>query len=162
MRKPSKKAKDPAMSDHYDFSGAVRGTFAGRYANGTSVTVFRAGKPSRMLASAWKKYGKSETDTECGFGLNLGKQNRKLFFEGLESVQVEMDGVTHSFSLTRRESFLTTCPKLRDKDEDSEGTPIRDWLEKHRNVTWTKGRPPTAVVVPVGKGRLRLPPELKS
>src|SRR5207253_601035 len=115
--------------------------------------------PSHMLVSAWKKYGKSETDTECEFGLNLGKHNRGLFFEGLESVDVEMDGVKHSFSLDR-DNFWTTCPELR--DDDSDGTPIRDWLKRHRSLTWTKGRPPKAALVPLGQGRFRLMTELKS
>jgi hypothetical protein len=110
-----------------------------------------------MLVSAWKKYGKSETNTECGFGLNLGKHNREFFFEGLDSVEIEMDGMSHSFSLVRG-SFWSTCPELR--DEDTEGTPIRDWLQNHRSLTWTKGRPPKATLRPVGKGHFRLLAEL--
>ena len=112
-----------------------------------------------MLVSGWKKYGRSETDTDGGFGLNLGKNNRELFFEGLESIEVEMDGVSHSFCLARK-NFWTTCPELR--DEDSEGTPIRDWLQNHRSLTWTKRRPPKAALVPIGKGHFRLLTELQS
>jgi hypothetical protein len=153
MRKAAKKPRDPDLSDHYDFSGAERGKYARRYAEGTTVTVFRSGKPQCMRVSAWKKYGKSETDTECGFGLNLGKQNRQQFFEGLESAEVEMDGVRHSFSLTRK-NFWTTCPELR--DEDARGTPIRDWLLKYRSLTWKKGFPPKADLISLGEGRFRL------
>jgi len=164
MGKAAKKPRDPDLSDHYDFSGAVRGKYAKRYTQGTSVTVLRSGKPSYMLASAWKKYGKSEKATECVFGLNLGKQNRKLFLEGLESVDLELDGVTHSSSLTRRANFWTTCPELRDEDiqPESKATPIRDWLMKHRSLTWTKGRPPKAALVPDGEGRFCVLNKLES
>lgn len=34
-----KRDRDPDMADHYDFSGAERGKYAKRYAEGTNVVV---------------------------------------------------------------------------------------------------------------------------
>jgi hypothetical protein len=108
-----------------------------------------------MRVSGWKKNAKSEDDTDCTFGLNLGKPNREEHFEGLADASVDFDGAVHVFSLNRA-SFWTYCPELRDDETNPRGTPIRDWLEQRGWLRWHKGEPPHFVLEPVGRGRFRL------
>jgi hypothetical protein len=39
MIEPSQSMNDPEMSDEYDFSGGVRGKYAGRFVQGANVIV---------------------------------------------------------------------------------------------------------------------------
>jgi hypothetical protein len=109
-----------------------------------------------MIASAWKKYGRSEEDTDCCFGLYIHNpnQNRREYFEGYQTAEVVIDGQTWIFSLVQRKNFWTTCPELR--DEDTTGTPIRDWLQRHESLVWQKYRPPHVELTALGNGRFRL------
>ena len=107
-----------------------------------------------MQVSSWKFMVKSEEVTDkTVFGLMLGKANCRQFFDTLEQVSVEIDGNDHVFSLAR-ENFWTTCPELR--DTNTEGTPIRDWLEKHDSLTWRPYKPSRFELEPLGNGRFRL------
>ena len=45
-----------------------------------------------MQVSSWKYMGRSEVDTDCPYGLMLGKPSRKLFFAGLTHALVEIEG----------------------------------------------------------------------
>jgi hypothetical protein len=112
-----------------------------------------------MRCSSWKFMGRSEVDTDCPYGLNLGKRNRKQYFAGLTQAAVEIEGRVHTFSLARA-NFWTTCPEIRDTDLDSGDTPIRDLLARLGALTWTKHRPLHFELSSVGNGafRLLLPP----
>lgn len=114
-----------------------------------------------MTVSSWKFMGKSEEDTDCIFGLNLGKTNRKEYIEGrnLKQVSVVVENINHTFSLSR-ENFWTTCPELRDTDVVGGGTPIRDLLERLDALTWKKRVPARfeLKVVKEGEFELVLPP----
>ena len=106
-----------------------------------------------MKVSAWKDRGRNDTDTNCAFGLNVGKPNRRTYFEGLAKVEIDIDGQLHLFSLQRK-TFWDTCPELR--DEDTTGTPIRNWLERHKCLTWPKGNPPRFELTHLKNERFRL------
>jgi len=112
-----------------------------------------------MRVSSWKYMGRSEVDTDCMYGLMLGKPDRKQYFQGLTQVTVEIEGRYHIFSLSRP-NFWTTCPELRDTDLSSGETPIRDLLARLNALTWKRGQPLHFELQPVGNGifRLLLPP----
>ena len=112
-----------------------------------------------MRASSWKFMCKSEVDTNCTFGLMLGKQNRKKYFVGLNQASVTIEGNLHIFSLSRK-NFWTTCPELRDTDVVGGGTPIRNLFEKLGALTWKKSIPAHFELRNVGEGQfiLELPP----
>ena len=108
-----------------------------------------------MRVSSWKFMGRSEVDTDCTYGLMLGKPNRQRHFDGLTTAAVEIEGQIHSFSLSRA-NFWTTCPELRDTDSDSGGTPIRNVLARLGALTWKKGCPLHFELLSDGKGTFRL------
>jgi len=108
-----------------------------------------------MRVSSWKYMGRSEVDTECPYGLMLGKANRKLYFDGLREVIVLIDGRDYTFSLARP-SFWTTCPELRDADLCRGETPIRNLLERLNALTWVKGKPLHFELESTGRGTFRL------
>lgn len=112
-----------------------------------------------MRASSWKYMGRSEVDTNCPYGLMLGKPNREQHFNGLTQAAVEIEGRVYTFSLLRP-NFWTTCPELRDKDLSAGGTPIRDMLERLGALTWKKRQPIHFELEAVSNGafRLLLPP----
>jgi hypothetical protein len=112
-----------------------------------------------MRVSSWKFMGRSEVDTDCPYGLMLGKQNRKRYFDGMTQATVEIEGRVHTFSLSRS-NFWTTCPELRDTDLGGSETPIRDVLARLNALTWKRGRPLHFELELAGRGifRLRLPP----
>jgi hypothetical protein len=102
-----------------------------------------------MEAKAWKN-GRS-ADPNCTFGIRVGKLNRRLHFDGLKTADVEIDGVIHSFPLSK--GFWRNCPEIRDK----QGTrAIRNWLQKNLSLTWAKGNPPRLNLVPLGGNQFRL------
>jgi hypothetical protein len=59
MKKATKKRRDPDMADHYDFSGAERGKYAKRYAEGTKVVVLKSSRPVRIQCDTLNKTEKS-------------------------------------------------------------------------------------------------------
>jgi hypothetical protein len=99
-----------------------------------------------MQASAWS----NGRDT---YGIRVGVPNRDEFFEkSWTEIEVEIDGQFHCFALTA--GFWHHCPEFRDS-----GAPvIRDWLRRHRSLTWPPRQPPKAQLVPLGNRRFRLLP----
>jgi hypothetical protein len=115
-----------------------------------------------MDVSAWKT-GRSETRTNCGFGINLHHGNRKTCFVGIAEPKVEIEGQEHVYRFDNRpagQSF-EECPELR--DEDTTGTPIRDFLKRHGCLTWKTRHPPHFELTSLASGRFRLEsPKAKS
>jgi hypothetical protein len=97
-----------------------------------------------MRASAWNDGGST-------YGIRVGATNRVRYFDPTwKSIEVELDGRWHRFTLTP--GFWKKCPEFRDR-----GQPIiRAWLERHRSLTWPYRHPPTVELIPLGTGRFRL------
>lgn len=108
-----------------------------------------------MRVSSWKFMGRSEVDTDCTYGLMLGKRNREQHFNDLKQAFVEIAGRIYKFSLARP-NFWTTCPELRDDDLTSGETPIRDLLAQLGALTWKRGRPLHFDLEDTGDGTFRL------
>ncbi len=52
MKKAAKKSEDPDLRSEYDFSGAVRGKYARRYAQGANVVVLEPDVAKAFPSSA--------------------------------------------------------------------------------------------------------------
>jgi hypothetical protein len=92
-----------------------------------------------MRVSAWKG---------ATYGIRVGKQNAKKYFQrNWKSIEVEIDGEVHEFSLS--DTFWGTCPELR-------GVVIERWLRKNGLLPWTKGKPPHFTLAPLAGKRFKL------
>jgi hypothetical protein len=99
-----------------------------------------------VQATAWN-------DGKSTYGIRVGKPNRERFFDpDWKEIEVELDGRFHTFHLTP--SFWRQCTEFRDRGEPV----IREWLRRHRSLTWPHRRPPKMELVPLGDGKFRLLP----
>jgi len=81
-------------------------------------------------------------------GVRVGASNRaKYFSKDWEFVEVELDGVFHSITVSP--GFWRKCPELR-------GSAIQTWLVKHGHAPWPKGKPPKLELIRLGGNRFRL------
>lgn len=97
-----------------------------------------------MEANAW-------SNGNGTYGVRVGARNRTQYFTpAWQRIEVEIDGQTHKFELTR--GFWNKCPEFR----DSGGTAIRDWLDRHHTTAWPKGKPPRFQLHALGGGLFRL------
>jgi hypothetical protein len=85
------------------------------------------------------------------YGIRVGAKNRIAFFDASwEEIEVEIEGEVRRFRLT--DGFWRDCPEFRDR-----GSPtIREWLRRHRTISWPKGRPPQIELIPLADNRFRL------
>ena len=99
-----------------------------------------------MRVTAWNGGGNT-------YGLYIGIRNRNLHFKReWRTVTIELEGQAYTFVLTN--GFWRNCPEIRDR-----GTPhIREWLARHRTLTWPRGRPPAIQLEPTSDSRYRLVP----
>jgi hypothetical protein len=87
------------------------------------------------------------------FGIRVGKVNRDQYFDNTWShIEVEMDGNVTKFALTP--GFWRECPEFRDREHHA----IRNWLQQHKTLKWTRGKTPRMSLVPIGSNRFRLEP----
>jgi len=105
-----------------------------------------------MEVSAWKS-GRVEQVDGVTFAIRIRIADRKIYFEGLQEVNVIVGTETHCFRLNR-EGFWNKCSELRDTDAISPA--IRNWLCKKGCLTWQKGRPPKFELKPLGNARFQL------
>ncbi|HOV78593.1 MAG TPA: hypothetical protein PK728_00680 [Bacillota bacterium] len=92
-----------------------------------------------MKASGWKS---------ASYGIRVGKENARTYFKkSWDTVEIEIDGIFHTFSLSK--NFWTTSPEIR-------GAAIGRWLEKNGLTTWPPGKPPQVILSPLEGNRFRL------
>lgn len=98
-----------------------------------------------MQASAWR--------SGTTYGIRVGAGNRDRHFRRQwERIEVEMDGIPHSFALTP--GFWAHCPEFRDRGK----AVIRPWLQRHTGLPWPHGKPPRLTLLALGGSRFRLLP----
>jgi hypothetical protein len=87
--------------------------------------------------------------TGAGYGVRLSDRDRDEYFEPKwRKVIVDLeDGETVSVSLS--ESFWGSCPELRN-------AAIGRWLLRKGLAPWTRGKPPAALLTPMGGNRFYL------
>ncbi|MDR2553386.1 MAG: hypothetical protein LBD31_09520 [Treponema sp.] len=96
-----------------------------------------------MTVTAWSNGG-------GGYGIRAGKHNRDAFFNpSWKRIEVEIDGVLHTFKLTP--GFWNDCPEFR-------GSVIKEWLQRNHAVSWVKGKPPKFNLEAAGERRFHLEP----
>lgn len=97
-----------------------------------------------MLASAW-------TNGRNTYGIRVSKHQRDLHFDMSQStVDVEVDGIVHTFRLTR--SFWENCPEIRDA-----GKPIlQRWLNNQGLLGWPPYSPSRVKLISLAVNRFRL------
>jgi hypothetical protein len=94
-----------------------------------------------MTVTAWSSGGGT-------YGIRVGKRNRDAVFNASwESIEVEIDGALHTFTLTP--GFWRCCPEFR-------SPVIREWLRRHNKLTWENRHPPQFNLEIIGKRRFRL------
>jgi hypothetical protein len=91
------------------------------------------------------------------YGIYLGKKKRNIF-KNFQQVIIEIDEITYIFNI--RISFWNDCPHIDDADSVIKGiTPIREWLEHHRNINWqTPEKPPVFQMQNIAGNHFRLIP----
>ena len=96
-----------------------------------------------MKVTGWKSSRGGGT-----FGLRVGKQNAKEFFDKTwHFVDVDFEGKRVTINIT--ESFWASCPELRDPF-------VRVYLEMKGMAHWPKRRPPKMELTPCGGNRFRV------
>jgi hypothetical protein len=95
-----------------------------------------------------------EVAASCGgkgtYGIRVGVNDRRFFDRSWTTIFVEMDGRRHSFKITP--CFWKRGLEIRDSGTHT----IRNWLKRHRTLTWEKGAPPRMTLVSLGDGKFRL------
>ena len=83
------------------------------------------------------------------YGIRVGNDNaRRHFPKHWDAINVEIDGTSHEFTLSKR-TFWTTCPEFR-------GVVIKEWLERKGLLPWMPGQPPEFELEHLGGNSFRL------
>ena len=99
-----------------------------------------------MQVSAWRN-GKNT------YGISVGLPSRDRYFSReWTKIEIELDGRFYTFKLMP--SFWRKCAEFRDSGEPIIGA----WLNRHRSLDWSRGKPPKMELLPLGNGRFRLLP----
>jgi len=73
--------------------------------------------------------------------------------DGDVPIEVEVDGQPHTFVLNPG-FWKTWCSEIRDRGN----LVIREWLQRHYTLNWSRGKAPQVQLIPLGEYRFRLLP----